>query len=175
MHGLAAFAGGPVALTTSAQIAGTGLAGTVILQAKEVHKLLPGTVFFQGSQLLVQFRNSQGVQFPDGKYLLAALVDSTGHNTGLEGCLGYLLTEVPLDLNGHRLKPGVYGMSLDNSRHFVIMDIAADRVFAARSERDSVLHRPKPLQILFDSRTHRHRLYLERNYVSISRLHDSLE
>lgn len=175
LQGVAASTSSRMGLIASAQIAGSGLTSTAVLQATEVHKLLPDSVFFQGRQLPVQFRNSQGVRFPGGMYLLAALVDSTGHNTPSEGCLAYLVSEVALDVNGHRLKPGVYGIKFDDRRHFVMMDIAAHRVFAVKSERDSILYRPKPLQILFDSRTDRYRLYLERNYVSVARSGDSLK
>jgi hypothetical protein len=153
-----------------APVPGTAPAHGAVLPAAEVNKFLPDSLFFRGQRLLIETRNSEGVLFPDGMYLLAALVDTSGHATGANsGSFACLLAEVPLDVNGHKLKPGIYGIDLDDHRRFVMMDIAAHRVFVASSERDSDLARPRPLQFLFDSRTQSYRLYLERSYVSISR------
>jgi hypothetical protein len=150
------------------------MAGAAVVPAAEAHKLLPDAMFFQGKLLPVEPRNSEGILFPDGMYVLAALVDSSGHNTAAQGELGCLITEVPLNVNGHKLSAGVYGISLDHHR-FVMMDIAAHRVFAAAPERDSILFRPRPLQIVFDPQTRSYRLYLERNYIFISRIPISTE
>lgn len=145
-----------------------------VLPAVEVDKFLPGTLFFGGEQLFVESRNSEGIRFPHDLYTLAALLDASGHasDTNTEH-LACLLTEVPLDINGHKLRPGVYGINLDGRRRFVMMDIAAHRMFVVSSRRDSGLLRPRPLQILSGSQTRSYRLYLERNYVSISRIDGS--
>lgn len=161
-------------LIASRQLSGTAPGGT-LLSATEVDTLLPDAVFFQGMRLPVESRNSPGIRFPDGMYLLAALVDSSGHNTASGERLGCLLTEVPLDVNGHKLTPGAYGIDLDDRDRFIMMDIAAHRVFAASSEHDSVLLRPRPLQILLDPPTQHFRLYLGRNYISLSRVRTSLK
>lgn len=146
----------------------------IILPVTEMRELLPDSVFFQGVRLPVQLRNSNGIQFSDGRYLLAALVDTSGHNTALEGRLACLLTEVPLEVGGQKLKPGAYGIHLDELHRFVITDIAAHPVIAANSEHDSILTRPRPLQIRSDRKVQSYRLYLERNYIFMSRLPGSI-
>ena len=157
-------------LTEDCQPASTASSAEVILPAIEANKLLPDTFFFRGEQMFVESRNSEGILFPDGMHLLTSLLDASGRPTDInEEYLACLLTEVPLNVNGHELKPGVYGIGLDVRHRFVMMDIAAHRIFIADSERDSRLFRARPLQILSGSRTHSYRLYLGRNFVSLSR------
>jgi hypothetical protein len=144
--------------------------GEAILSETEVNKFLPDTFFFHGEQMFIESRNSEGILFPDGMHLLTALIDASGHATDTDDeSLACLLTEVPLDINGHKLQPGVYGIGLDDRRRFVIMDIAARRIFVTDSERDSRPFRARPLQIISGSQAHTYRLYLERHFVSINR------
>lgn len=150
------------------------VSGETILPAVEADKFLPDTLFFNGELMFVESRNSEGIRFPGDMYTLAALLDASGHASDTdEEHLACLLTEVPLDINGHKLKPGVYGITLDDRHRFVMMDIAAHRMFVVSSKRDPVQLRPRPLQILSGSQMHGYRLYLERNYVSISRIDQS--
>lgn len=147
--------------------------GEAILSATQVNKFLPDTFFFHGEQMFVEFRNSEGILFPDGMHLFIALIDASGHASDTdEEHLACLLTEVPLEIDGHKLQPGVYGVGLDDQHHFVMMDIAAHRIFTARSERDLGLVRARPLQIISDTHAHKYRLYIERNFVSINRQTD---
>ena len=84
--------------------------GEVILPAVEVNKFLPDTVFFHGERMHVEPHNSEGVLFSDGMHLITALLDVSGHATDTdEERLACLLTEVPLDVDGHELEPGIYG------------------------------------------------------------------
>ena len=70
--GIISFASGqPSSFTRASQ--------EVILPAAAADKFLPETVFFRGEQMPVESRNSEGILFPDGMYLLTALLDSSGH------------------------------------------------------------------------------------------------
>jgi hypothetical protein len=166
-----------LALTVNGQQAPRTIAPDgAVLPAVEVDKFLPGTLFFGGEQLFVESRNSEGIRFPHDMYTLAAPLDTSGHASDTDAeHLTCLVTEVPLEINGHKLRPGVYGVNLDDRRRFVMMDIAAHRMFIVSSRHDSGLLRPRPLQILASSQVHSYRLYLERNYVSISRIDGSVK
>ena len=143
-----------------------------VLYSREASKLLPVTLFFRGEETVVESRNSGGIQFPDGMYLLAAVIETSGHAAGLHEVLeACFFTEVPLNMNGHALQPGVYEIGVDDRHHFTMMDIAARPMFVAESESDLRLLRPKPLQMLSDSLTHDYRLYVGREYVTLSRVH----
>jgi hypothetical protein len=145
-----------------------------VLSGAELNRFMPETMFYHGEQLSVESRNSEGISFADGRYLLAALLDNSGHaSEANQEPLACLVTEVIIKINGHRLMPGVYGLKLDGRNHFIVTDIAADRVFAVDSGWDKDLHRPRPLQIISSKETNQYRLYVERNFLSITRAPES--
>jgi hypothetical protein len=126
-------------------------------------------VFFRGQTANVQARNSGGVKFSDGMYVLAAVVDTSGYSTGLQQKYqAYFITEAPLDIGGHRLQPGTYGVGFQEGSRFVVMDVGAHDLFIANGMHDAALKRPMPLQFLGDSAPGHYRLYLGRNYVVLS-------
>lgn len=143
----------------------------VVLKASDItSKLLPETVFFRGQVAPTQLRNSGGVRFADDLYTLVALVDNSGYSTGIrEKYQAYLLTEVPLDFDGHTLPPGAYGCGFINGGKFVVLDLAAHDVFQVSSHRDAEMKRPMPLQVTAASTAGTYRLYAGRDYVESRR------
>jgi hypothetical protein len=137
-----------------------------ILNAVDAAKAIPATVFFRGQVASVQARNSGGVKLPDGMLVLCALVDTSGYSTAVQQKYqGYFITEVALEINGQRLKPGAYGMGFIEGSKFIVMDLGAHDLFTASGNRDAALKRPTPLQVLADSTPGQYRLYINRNYV----------
>ena len=142
-----------------------------VLTAAEVGgKVFPDKVFFRGQVAPVQARNSGGVRFGDELMVMAALVDSSGYASGLkEKYQGYLITEVPLEVNGQALKPGAYGFGFVENDKFVVMDLGASDVFQVSSKKDTEIKHPVPLQFLAGSVAGVYRLYKGRDYVEIHR------
>jgi hypothetical protein len=142
-----------------------------ILKPTEVTpKLLPEKVFFRGQSALVQQRNSSGVRFTDGYFFLIGLVDNSGYSSGVrEKYQGYLITEVPLEIAGHTLKPGAYGCGFLEGSKFVVMDVGANDVLSGTSTKDSEMKRPMPLQIIAAKDARKYRLYHGREYVEFWR------
>jgi hypothetical protein len=142
-----------------------------ILKPAEVSpKLLPEKVFFRGQSAPVQQRNSGGVRFADGYSFLIGLVDNSGYSTGVrEKYQGYLITEVPLEIAGHTLKPGAYGCGFLEGNKFVVMDVGGNDVLSGTSTKDAEMKRPTPLQVLAAKDTGKYRLYHGREYVEFSR------
>lgn len=135
-------------------------------------KLFPERVFFRGQNAPVQFRNTGGVRFADDFYVLAGIVDNSGYSTGLrEKYQAYLLNEVTLQIGGQTLKPGAYGFGFQEGGKFLIMDIGANDVLSATSQRDADLKRPVPLQVVTTSMSGSYRLYAGRDYVEFNRAH----
>ena len=93
-----------------------------ILKANDITpKTFPERVFYRGQVASVQMRNTGGVHFGDDLYVLAGLVDVSGYSSGVrEKYQGYLLTEVPMDVNGKTLKPGAFGIGFVNGSKFVV-------------------------------------------------------
>jgi|HubBroStandDraft_1064217.scaffolds.fasta_scaffold510294_2 hypothetical protein len=144
-----------------------------ILHAADMTKLVPGSVFFRGQTATTQTRNSGGVRFADGYFVLATLVDNSGYSTGIQDKYqAYLITEVPLNFGGHRLVPGAYGAGIIKSAaepQFVVQDLGAHDLLQAAAANDAKLHRPTPLQVLAGETQGKYRLYFGRNYVEFER------
>lgn len=119
-----------------------------ILDRAAASKIMPATVFFRGQTAPTQGRNSGGVHFANGKYMLAALVDTSGYSTEVkQKYQGYLLTEVPLDFGGHHLAPGAYGFGFIGNHRFVVLNIGGEQIMET-SWHPFVGNRPVPLEVL---------------------------
>ena len=128
--------------------AGQGAAGTV-LTAAETTKMLPASVWFKGQSATTQLRNSGGVKFGDGMYVLATLVDTSGYSTDVqEKYQAYFITEVPIKIEGHDLAPGVYGVGFIAGDKFNVLDVGAHELFTVTSHKDAELKRPMPLKVV---------------------------
>ena len=144
-----------------------------VLHPADITKILPSSVFFRGQTATTQERNSGGVRFADGFYVLATMVDNSGYSTGIqEKYQAYFITEVPLDIHGHRLVPGAYGSGVikgANGPQFVLLDIGANVLFTVDAISDPRFRRPTPLQVTEGEATGKYRLYFGRNYVEFER------
>ena len=165
-------------LTFSLRHLQTAMAGNSPAEGKEAvlkaaditPKLFPENVFFRGQNAPVQFRNTGGVRFADEFYVLAGMVDNSGYSTGLrEKYQAYLLNEVTLEIGGKTLKPGAYGFGFQEGGKFVVMDIGANDVLNAASQRDTEMKRPVPLQVVASSTAGGYRLYAGRDFVEFHR------
>jgi hypothetical protein len=114
-------------------------------------------------------RNTAGIHFSDDLYVLAGLVDNSGYSTGLrEKYQAYLITEVPLQFGTQTLKPGAYGMGFIEGGKFVVLDLAANDILQATSQKDTEMKRPVPLQIVA-AENDKYRLHAGREFVEFSR------
>ena len=142
--------------------------GTVLTPA-DVQKLLPASVYYRGQQAPTQLRNSGGVKFADGSFVLATLVDTSGYSTGVAGKYqAYFITEVPIKVGGQSLPAGVYGVGFIADHKLVVTDVGAHELLTVASGDDAGLKRPTPLQVLADP-AGGFRLYAGRKYVVFSR------
>jgi hypothetical protein len=140
-----------------------------VLKAADAQKLLPASVFYDGQSATTQLRNSGGVKFADGHFVLATLVDTSGYSTGIAAKYqGYFITEVPLQIGGQSLPVGVYGIGFVADNKFVVTDVGAHDVLTVSSSNDAEIKRPMPLQVIADP-AGGFRLYAGRKYVSFSR------
>jgi hypothetical protein len=142
---------------------------TVLKAADIKPKLFPESVFFRGQTAPAQMRNTAGIHFSDDLYVLAGLVDNSGYSTGLrEKYQAYLITEVPLQFGTQTLKPGAYGMGFIEGGKFVVLDLAANDILQATSQKDTEMKRPVPLQIVA-AENDKYRLHAGREFVEFSR------
>jgi len=139
-----------------------------VLTVAETGKLLPASVFFRGQSATTQIRNSGGVKFADGMYVLATLVDTSGYSSDVQAKYqAYFITEVPLKIEGHDLPAGIYGIGFIPGQKFIVLDVGDHDLFTVSSHNDADLKRPTPLKVVADSANFR--LYEGRNYIQFSR------
>jgi hypothetical protein len=142
--------------------------GDTVLSAVEAGKLLPAAVYFKGQTATTQLRNSGGVKFADGFYVLAALVDTSGYSSDVQQKYqAYLIAEVPVKIEGRDLPAGVYGVGFVGGDQFVVLDVGAHDLFTVGSHTDAELKRPVPLKVAAAGGGFR--LYAGRRYVTFAR------
>jgi hypothetical protein len=141
-----------------------------VLNASEVSpKLFPDKVFFRGQVAPVQARNTGGVRYADGFFVLAGLVDNSGYSSGIrEKYQAYLITEVTVEIGGQTLKPGAYGVGFLEADKFIAMDLGANDLFTVASKKDADIKHPIPLQLMA-SAGGVYRLYKGRDFVEFHR------
>src|SRR5665213_1449756 len=143
--------------------------GDTILKPADTQKLLPASVFYRGQSATTQLRNSGGVKFDDGFFVLASLVDTSGYSTGVAAKYpAYFIAEVPIKIGRQNLPAGVYGVGFVADNKFLVTDVGAHDVLTVDSASDEALKRPVPLQVLSDP-AGGYRLYAGRKYVVFSR------
>ena len=139
-----------------------------VLSAAEATKVLPASVYFKGQSATTQLRNSGGVKFADGTYLLSVLVDTSGYSSDVQQKYqAYFITEVPIKIEGHELAAGIYGVGFVGGDKFVVLDVGAHDLFSVGSHTDAELKRPMPLKVTADGGGFR--LYEGRRYVVVAR------
>ncbi|MGA9072250.1 MAG: hypothetical protein WB424_18465 [Terracidiphilus sp.] len=142
--------------------------GATVLKPAEVEKLLPASVFYRGQSATTQLRNSGGVKFADGFYVLTTLVDTSGYSTGIQSKYSaYFITEVPIKVGGVSLRAGVYGVGIVGSK-FVVTDVGAHDLLSVPLSDDAQLAHPMPLEVMADP-AGGFRLYIARKYVVFNR------
>ena len=143
--------------------------GPLVIGPDQVQKVFPPSVFYRGQTAPSQLRNSGGVQFPNGFFVLASLVDTSGYSTAVAAKYqGYLITEVPIRIEGQSLAPGAYGFGFVDGGKFVVTDIGGHDVFLVNSFEDTGMARPRPLQVTTDPQEG-FRLYAGRRYIRFHR------
>jgi hypothetical protein len=139
-----------------------------VLPPAEATKLLPASVFFRGQSATTQLRNSGGVKFADGMYVLSTLVDTSGYSSDVQSKYqAYLITEVPIKIEGHDLPAGIYGVGFIADNKFNVLDVGAHDLFTVTSKTDAELKRPVPLKVTADAGGFR--LYEGRKFVTFAR------
>jgi hypothetical protein len=143
--------------------------GDTILKPVDTQKLLPDKVYYKAQSAPTQLRNSGGVKFGDGFYLLATLVDTSGYSSDIQAKYqAYFITEVPIKIGSQKLPAGIYGVGFIGGDKFVVTDVGAHDLLSVSSGNDQEMKRPVPLQVTTDP-AGGFRLYEGRRFVSFGR------
>jgi len=142
--------------------------GDTILKPADTQKLLPASVYYKAQSAPTQLRNSAGIKFSDGYYVLSTMVDTSGYSSDVAAKYqAYFISEVPLKFGSENLPAGIYGVGFVSGK-FVVTDVGAHDVFSVEAGSDDAIKRPMPLQIMADP-TGGFRLYAGRKFVKFAR------
>jgi hypothetical protein len=169
-HGMSMLAAAAVVLLGTMTVPVTAVAQSdTVLKAAEVQKLLPDSVWYKGQSAPAQKRNSGGVKFADGSFVMATLVDNSGYASDVAAKYqAYFVVEISIKIGGQSLAPGVYGAGFITGDKFVVTDVGGHDVLTASSSNDEAMKRPMPLQVTTDPGGG-FRLYAGRKYVTFTK------
>lgn len=137
-----------------------------VLSADELKKVMPSSYFFRGQTASVQMRNAAGLRDNAGRYVLAALVDTSGYSTDIqEKYQGLFITEVKLKIGDGTLSPGAYGFGFKDGK-FIVSDVGGGDVLSVASQMDDSITHAVPLKMAADGTGFR--LYAGKKWVGLS-------
>jgi hypothetical protein len=137
-----------------------------VLAPADLKPVMPASYFFRGQSASVQMRNAVGVRTKDDRYILAALVDTSGYASDIaQRYQGLLITEVKLKIEDSSLAPGAYGFGFLADGGFLVEDVGANEVLRVPSKRDDKVQRAVPLKMVEEGGAYR--LYAGKKYVDI--------
>ncbi len=136
-----------------------------VVATAELKTIVPAGFFYRGQSATVQARNSAAIRTHDQKYIIAALVDTSGYATDVkQKYQGLFITEVKLKIEGSELAPGQYGLGFVGDK-FVVTDVGANNILSVSAKHDAELKRAVPLKIV--KQGEEYRLYAGKNYVTL--------
>jgi hypothetical protein len=136
-----------------------------VVAAADLKSLVPTSYFYRGQSASVQMRNSAAIRTKNERYVIAALVDTSGYASDVAAKYqGLFITEMKLKVGDSELAPGEYGFGFVGDK-FVITDVGANDVVSTSSQRDENVKRAVPLKIMEDGG--RYRLYAGKKYVTL--------
>jgi hypothetical protein len=152
-------------LTTSAMI--IPQESVTLLADAELKQVVPSSFYFQGKSGGTQMRNAAAARFGSNRYVLAALVDTSGYAASVrEKYQGFLITDSSVRIGGFDLPTGAYGFGFSDDGKFTVLDLSGKEVFTQQAAKDANLQRPRPLMMSKSGAGVR--LYAGRNYVAIA-------
>lgn len=160
-----------VLLLIAAAIGQTANTGITVVSEERLKQLLPSTVFIDGENVPTQERNAALAQMPNGKLLLASLIDTSGYSSAYqEKYTGVLLSQTAFTIGSKNLDPGAYAIGRKKNGDAItlcIYNLGGEQLAAIATEKQENLRPLKPLQIVANSDGSA-RVYFGPYYVAIA-------
>src|SRR3954470_8036158 len=155
----------------SASVAQMANKGIALVGEQRLKQLLPATVFIDGENVPTQERNAALAQLPNGKVLVASLIDTAGYSSAYqEKYSGVLLSQTGFSLGGKNFDAGAYAMGRKkngDSVSITIYNLGGDQLAELATNKQDNLRPVKPLQITAADDGSA-RLYFGPYYVSLA-------
>ena len=134
---------------------------------QQVARIVPAAFYFQGQSAPTQMRNATAMRLGEDRHVIAGLVDTSGYAAEVRAKYeGFLITDLPITINGEALGIGAYGFGFSNDGKFSVMNIAGDQMLSVATTKDNALKRPRPLMMAESDNGIR--LYSGKDYVVIA-------
>ena len=145
--------------------------GVVLVSEQRLQQLLPATDFIDGENVPTQQRNAALVQLPNGKILLASLIDTAGYSSAYqEKYAGVLLSQSRFTLGNKNLDAGAYAIGQKKNGDSVtvyVYNLGGEKLAELPTEKQENLRPVKPLQVI-SAADGSARLYVGPYYLSLA-------
>jgi len=145
--------------------------GVTLVSEQRLKQLLPATVFIDGENVPTQERNAALVQLPDGKVLLASLIDTAGYSSAYqEKYAGVLLSQTGFTIASKTFAAGAYAIGQKKNGDAVtvyVYNLGGEQLAELPTQKQENLRPLKPLQVIA-SADGSARLYLGPYYLSLA-------
>jgi hypothetical protein len=137
-----------VIIVCSSPVSSKGQRRPYRMTDQQVARIVPAAFYFQGQSAPTQMRNATAMRLGEDRHVIAGLVDTSGYAAEVRAKYeGFLITDVPITINGEALGIGAYGFGFSNDGKFNVMNIAGDQLLSVASAKDNALRRPRPLMM----------------------------
>ncbi len=156
-------------LVTFCSLAPTSTAQDIVtvLTGAELTRIVPAGFYFQGLSAQTQMRNSAAARLGNNRYVISALVDTSGYSSDIrEKYAGFLITDSPITVGGKSVEVGAYGFGFIGDGKFNLLDLSGKELLVVAAHKDEQLARPRPLTMM--KAGNGIRLYSGRDYVEIA-------
>jgi len=149
-----------------APLAGAQEAVTV-LTGGDLTRVVPPGFYYQGLSAPTQMRNSAAARFGAKRFVIAALVDTSGYAADVRARYqGFLITDSAIQINGIDLGVGAYGFGFSSDGQMHVLDLADKQILSVSTNKDAEAKRPRPLE--FVKSGDGVRFYNGRDFVTIT-------
>ena len=141
-----------IALLAVAGAQNTNNKSVILVSDQRLRQLLPATVFIDGENVPTQERNAVLVQLPNGKVLLASLIDTAGYSSAYQDKYsGVLLSQTGFSLGAKSLDAGAYAIGQKKNGDVVtvyVYNLGGEKLAELATEKQENLRPLKPLQVI---------------------------
>src|SRR5437868_1805918 len=145
--------------------------GVTVVSEQRLKQLLPATVFIDGENVPTQERNAALAQLPNGKLLLASLIDTAGYSSAYqEKYSGVLLSQTGFVIGSKSFDAGAYAIGRKKNGDSVslyVYSLGGDQLAEIATSKQDNLRPLKPLQLIV-AEDGSARLYFGPYYVALA-------
>lgn len=120
-----------------------------VLGSDDLNRVVPAGFYFEGRSGPTQMRNAGAVRFGEKRYVIAALVDTTGYSSDVQAKYeGFFITDSKITVGGSEVASGAYGFGFSKDGKLNLYDLSGNQAKSVAAVKDSELRNPRPLMMV---------------------------